>query len=149
MSMALLLLFKTNIGELLNTTRHRFQSNTIINMENLSKNNLSKMECFSTAMQNLCQRAHECDGDVPCHGVDEARECILREGEAASSKDVLRHRYSVKSRCPVHSVARVPCSCKTSCAQCCLLNVPLLCIPLSYFSFKSHYHHNRFSRKPY
>ena len=31
-------------------------------------------------------RAHEGDGDALCNGVDEAGECILREGEAASLK---------------------------------------------------------------
>ena len=37
-------------------------------------------------MEILCLRVHEGEGDAPCYGVVEARECILREGEAASLK---------------------------------------------------------------
>ena len=40
--------------------------------------------CSCSAVQHLCLCAHESDGDALRHGVDEARECILREGEAAS-----------------------------------------------------------------
>ena len=42
--------------------------------------------CFCATVENVCLRAHEGDGDALCHGVDEVRECIPREGEAASLK---------------------------------------------------------------
>ena len=42
--------------------------------------------CSCAAVENLCLRAHIGDGDALRHGVDEARECVLREGEAASLK---------------------------------------------------------------
>ena len=33
--------------------------------------------CSCAAVETLCQRAHEGDGDALRHGVDEARKCIL------------------------------------------------------------------------
>ena len=42
--------------------------------------------CFCYGLEHLRQHAHTGDRSALSHGVDEARECILREGDVASVK---------------------------------------------------------------